>query len=113
MRERVTPATFRLPAKAGFFSREKYTFEFEKKGYLPASSSLNGKLDAWYFGNIVFGGLIGVLIVDPATGAMWKLDDRVVATLSPDPNYDLEKASSTAEKSEPSEKPPRKFLQDW
>jgi len=32
--------------------------------------SLNG----WYFGNIIFGGLIGLLIVDPATGAMYRLD---------------------------------------
>lgn len=31
-------------------------------------------LDGWYFGNILLGGIIGMLIVDPATGAMWKID---------------------------------------
>jgi hypothetical protein len=36
------------------------------------------KLDGWYIGNIIFGGLIGFLIVDPATGAMWKLDTEFV-----------------------------------
>lgn len=30
-------------------------------------------MDGWYFGNILFGGLIGFLIVDPATGAMYTL----------------------------------------
>ena len=29
-------------------------------------------------GNLVFGGLIGYIIVDPLTGAMWKLDERFV-----------------------------------
>ena len=33
------------------------------------------------FGNILFGGVIvGMLIVDPATGAMWSLKDTVMAT---------------------------------
>jgi hypothetical protein len=32
------------------------------------------KLDGWYFGNILLGGVIGMLIIDPATGAMYKLD---------------------------------------
>jgi hypothetical protein len=41
----------------------------------------------WYlFGNVVFGGLIGILIVDPATGAMWALDvddNELKITLEP------------------------------
>ena len=28
--------------------------------------------------NVIFGGLIGWLIIDPATGAMWTLEDEVV-----------------------------------
>lgn len=32
------------------------------------------KIDGWYFGNILLGGLFGMLIVDPATGAMYKLE---------------------------------------
>lgn len=31
------------------------------------------RLSGWYFGNLVFGGLIGMLIVDPLTGAMYNL----------------------------------------
>ncbi len=37
---------------------------------IPINCSING----WYFGNIIFGGLIGLIIVDPATGAMYRLD---------------------------------------
>ena len=34
---------------------------------------LDSSLSGWYFGNIIFGGLIGMLIVDPVTGAMYNL----------------------------------------
>ncbi len=44
-------------------------------------TTLSAGLDGWYIGNILFGGLIGMLIVDPATAAMWKLDDRIVVNL--------------------------------
>jgi len=33
-------------------------------------------LNGWYIGNLLFGGLIGLLIVDPLTGAMWTLDPK-------------------------------------
>jgi len=34
---------------------------------------------AWYLaGNIVFGGIAGWLIVDPLTGAMWRLSPKEV-----------------------------------
>ena len=45
--------------------------------------SMSARLNAWYWGNILFGGLIGWLIVDPATGAMWKLKDEFTLHLSP------------------------------
>jgi hypothetical protein len=35
---------------------------------------LKATLSGWYFGNIIFGGLIGMLAVDPATGAMWNIE---------------------------------------
>lgn len=75
----VTPATITLGAADGFFKPAKYTVEFRRKG-AAQSVPLTAKIDGWYFGNILFGGLIGLLIVDPATGAMWTLNDTVVAT---------------------------------
>lgn len=76
----VTPATIVLPASDGYFQPAKYTVEFKRKGVMQ-SVPLTAKIDGWYFGNILFGGVIvGMLIVDPATGAMWRLNDTVVAT---------------------------------
>ena len=80
----ITPATIYLSASAGFFSPARYSFVFEKEGCFPGTASLSAGLDGWYFGNILFGGLIGLLIVDPATGAMWKLDEYVSVSLSKD-----------------------------
>lgn len=77
------PTAVTLDASAGFFSRGRYDVEATLPGYDPASSRLSGKLDGWYWGNILFGGLIGMLIVDPATGAMWKLPERHVIQLRP------------------------------
>jgi hypothetical protein len=76
----VTPATITLSASEGYFKPAKYTVEFRRKGVVQ-SVPLTAKIDGWYFGNIIFGGIIvGMLIVDPATGAMWALKDTVVAT---------------------------------
>jgi hypothetical protein len=75
----VTPATITLAASDGYFKPAKYTVEFRRKGVVQ-SVPLTAKIDGWYFGNILFGGLIGLLIVDPATGAMWSLKDTVVST---------------------------------
>ena len=69
-----TPASMKLDAGSGFFGKARYVVKFEKDGYETKTVPVHFKLDGWYFGNIVFGGLIGMLIVDPATGAMYKLD---------------------------------------
>ena len=41
-------------------------------GYKTYETNLTKKFNAWYLGNILFGGIIG-FIVDPSTGAMFKL----------------------------------------
>ena len=69
-----TPANIKLKSGSGFFGKAHYQVTFEKDGYDTKTVPIQFSLDGWYFGNIIFGGLIGVLIVDPATGAMYKLD---------------------------------------
>lgn len=69
-----TPATLKLKSRSGFFGKAQYQVKFMKKGYETKTVPVYFKLDGWYFGNILFGGLIGMLIIDPATGAMYKLD---------------------------------------
>jgi len=78
----VTPCNVTLKAKAGFFSPAKYSVTIKKPGYESQNITLTANLDGWYLGNFLFGGLVGMLIVDPATGAMWKLPNNVSVTLS-------------------------------
>ncbi len=77
----TTPNTVTLNAKKGFFSGQSYTIRAEMEGYETSTISLTPGVDGWYVANILFGGVIGLLIVDPATGAMWKLDENVALTL--------------------------------
>ncbi len=69
-----TPATVKLKAGAGFFSKAEYQVKFSSPGYDDKIVPITFKLDGWYFGNLLLGGLLGMLIIDPATGAMWKIE---------------------------------------
>lgn len=77
-----TPAAVSLSAKKAYFSGAKYNISFEKPGYAAQNVQIRAEIDGWYIGNLLFGGLIGWLIVDPLTGAMWKLDPMANASLS-------------------------------
>lgn len=71
-----TPTTVVLKAGAGFFKGEDYSVTFKKEGYTPHTAQIKRGVDGWYIaGNFFLGGLIGWLIVDPATGAMWTLEN--------------------------------------
>ena len=74
----TTPHTMNMDASAGFFQPAEFKIKLSKDGYLPMEKQLKANINGWYFGNIVFGGLVGILIVDPATGAMWKFNDDKV-----------------------------------
>jgi hypothetical protein len=75
----TTPATVTLDASAGYFDGQAYTVTFSKQGYEPATVKVDSRINGWYVGNIVFGGFIGWLVVDPLTGAMWALDSEHVS----------------------------------
>ena len=79
----TTPATITLDASAGYFDGQEYTITFSRDGYDPTTVKVDSTINGWYVGNIVFGGLIGWLIVDPLTGAMWALEtEQVNGTLA-------------------------------
>jgi hypothetical protein len=69
-----TPATLKLKSGAGFFSKARYQVTFEKAGYEKKVVPVEFKLNGWYWGNIIFGGPLGLLIIDPVSGAMFKLE---------------------------------------
>jgi len=73
-----TPALVKLKPSAGFFQRAIYNIEISKDGYTTKKVEVTATLNGWYFGNLLFGGVIGFLIVDPATGAMYRLNDPAV-----------------------------------
>lgn len=68
-----TPAAVKLNAGAGYFAKASYTIKVTKEGYQDVTIPVEFKLNGWYFGNLLLGGVIGLLIVDPITGAMWRL----------------------------------------
>ncbi len=73
------PVTVSLPRGRGYFSSGEYRVQIEKPGYTPAVITISGSLNGWYIvGNLFIGGLIGWLVVDPLTGAMWDLQPKTV-----------------------------------
>ena len=72
-----TPTTVNLKtAKSGYFNRENYLIKASKEGYATQYTPIDSHISNWYwFGNLVFGGLIGWFIVDPITGEMYYLDE--------------------------------------
>ena len=77
-----TPLTVTLKKGRGYFKAERYTVHIAKDGYHARDITVEGEVNGWYFGNIIFGGLIGLLAVDPATGAMYTLKPKEVARRS-------------------------------
>lgn len=73
-----SPATIRLKSGAGYFSKQSYSVKLTLDGYDEKIFPLECNLNGWYVGNIFFGGLIGILIVDPSTGAMYRLEREYV-----------------------------------
>ena len=78
-----TPVTLTLNSSAGYFRRAWYDVKASKEGFEPGTGLLTARVDPYYFCNIFFGGLIGMLIVDPATGAMYRLPAWITLQLSP------------------------------
>lgn len=68
----TTPTQVSLRSGDGYFKAQRYNLAFRRDGYEAESATLNCVMNPWYLGNIVLGGFIGMLIVDPLTGAMFK-----------------------------------------
>ncbi len=98
--EGKTPTILSLEKKRGFFSGKKYNVTLSKDGFKDKNVVVDTQVGGWYIGgNLLFGGLIGWLIVDPATGAMWTLNtNEINATLEsfPTPTAPLVPVSSPA-----------------
>jgi hypothetical protein len=77
-----TPMTVTLKKGRGYFKAEHYLVRITKEGFQAREVHVRGEVNGWYIGNVIFGGLIGLLAVDPATGAMYTLKPKEIgATL--------------------------------
>src|SRR5881394_964984 len=65
-------------SRGDVYRRVTYKVRFEKQGFEPQELLLRGGVNGWYFGNILFGGVIGFAVVDPITGAMWTLHPKKI-----------------------------------
>ena len=79
----MTPETITLKSSAGYFKGERYLLTFNKPGHEQQQFTLESGISGWYAGNILFGGPLGLLIIDPATGAMFTLPDAAFVNLTP------------------------------
>lgn len=74
----TTPCTVSLDPKKGYFKGQTYIVKFELAGHQTTELELRPTLSGWYFGNIIFGGLIGMIAVDPVTGSMWNIEPQSI-----------------------------------
>lgn len=72
----TTPATVPLAASTGYFRSASYQVVFTKDGFEKSVVDLEGRVNQWYFGNVFLANVVGLLVVDPVTGAMWELPER-------------------------------------
>ncbi|WP_260609639.1 hypothetical protein [Leclercia adecarboxylata] len=74
----TTPQSVLLQKSDGsYFGKREYNITLCKEGYKPETLSVNSSANGWYMGgNIVFGGLIGWLGVDPFNGGMYTLHPK-------------------------------------
>ncbi|MGE0552568.1 MAG: PEGA domain-containing protein [Gemmatimonadales bacterium] len=68
----------RTPLVADLKRKDKHVVRIELDGYLPYEVALARGTSGWVWGNIVFGGLIG-LAVDAITGGLYQLEPREVS----------------------------------
>ncbi len=66
-----TPGVVALQRNRKYFLPARYTATIESPGFQPAQVPITSTMNPWILGNIVFGGIPG-LVVDNATGAAWK-----------------------------------------
>ena len=73
----ITPSTATLP------KGRSISVKCEQEGYESQTQIIGASFDAWFLGNLLFGGIIG-MIIDGTNGAMMKLDrDNMNFNLTP------------------------------
>lgn len=66
------------PLIADLKRKREHIVKIELQGYLPYETTVTKKVSGWVWGNILFGGLIG-LAVDAITGGLYNLTPEQIA----------------------------------
>ena len=70
----TTPTTVVLAKSTGhYFGAKKYKVQLSQAGYANKDITLSEGPNGWYYCNILLGGVIGMVLVDPWNGGMWSL----------------------------------------
>jgi hypothetical protein len=67
----TTPGVVSLKRNRRYFLPARYTAVIDAPGYEPAQVPIRSTVNPWVLGNVVVGGIPG-LVVDNATGAAWR-----------------------------------------
>lgn len=70
------------PTRLNLDRKSSHTVRIQLEGYQPIEMKLERKMSGWIWGNVLFGGLVGVCI-DVSTGSMYRLTpEQLNATLA-------------------------------
>ncbi|WGM02935.1 hypothetical protein [Arsenophonus nasoniae] len=80
-----TPQGVTLEKSDGsYFGKKSYEITLTKDGFNQVTLPLRNSANGWYIGgNIVFGGLIGWLVVDPFNGGMYTIHPKEINAVLP------------------------------
>jgi hypothetical protein len=67
----ATPDTVTLERGSGYFRKSEYFVHLSKEGFEEQIIPVYHKINRYYYTNIPFLNLLGLLIIDPVSGAMW------------------------------------------
>lgn len=78
------------PIIADLKRKDNHIVKIELDGYMPYETTLTRKVSGWVWGNVLFGGLIG-LAVDAISGGLYNLSpEQVQATLNKEESANLQ-----------------------
>ena len=77
-----TPATISVSRSSGFFQPARYELYLTKPGYIPKTTPISTRVDAWWWIDWLL--VAPSPLVDPFTGAMWDLEDPRIQRLAPE-----------------------------
>lgn len=84
----TAPTEVKLSPKAGFYVPAKYRFVFGKDGFSNDEVLVDANFNWWFVANFLTWGFVVGVFLDPATGAMWKINETAVVgslkSLKPD-----------------------------